>query len=252
MTCLEKFLKDHPEYEHRPEAVINDFCPNGETSGIDIPDPDYCEFDETACAKCWSRECPVPEPTNPTIKDSGTRQEFPTGAVRDIQKGKGRCDLLPLDVVCLLLPENPMDFISKFQNSGDESHLYSALLTCRMFKDISTQLLEVSMHFEEGAEKYGEDNWKKGLPVKCYINSAVRHYLKWLRGDTDERHDRAFCWNILCAIWTCKHKPELNEYGQKVCPVCSTVIPDHDNECPNCRVFTGTPDFLCELEEEYA
>ena len=29
------------------------------------------------------------------IKDSGTRREFDTGAVRDIQEGKGRMDLLP-------------------------------------------------------------------------------------------------------------------------------------------------------------
>ena len=33
------------------------------------------------------------------IKDSGERREFQSGAVRDIQEGKGRCDLLPLDVV---------------------------------------------------------------------------------------------------------------------------------------------------------
>jgi hypothetical protein len=75
--------------------------------------------------------------------------------------------------------------------------------------------LEVAIHFEEGAKKYGENNWQKGIPVHCYIDSAVRHYLKFLRGDKDEPHDRAFCWNILCAIWTCKHKPELNEYAQK-------------------------------------
>ncbi len=30
-----------------------------------------------------------------TIKDSGKRQEFSTGSVRDIQEGKGRYDLLP-------------------------------------------------------------------------------------------------------------------------------------------------------------
>lgn len=29
------------------------------------------------------------------IKDSGNRREFETGAVRDIQEGKGRCDLMP-------------------------------------------------------------------------------------------------------------------------------------------------------------
>ena len=33
------------------------------------------------------------------IKDSGNRREYESGAVRDIQEGKGRCDLMPLDVV---------------------------------------------------------------------------------------------------------------------------------------------------------
>ena len=29
------------------------------------------------------------------LKDSGHRREFETGAMRDMQEGKGRCDLLP-------------------------------------------------------------------------------------------------------------------------------------------------------------
>ena len=33
------------------------------------------------------------------IKDSGTRREFETGAVRDIQEGKGRYDLLPWEAI---------------------------------------------------------------------------------------------------------------------------------------------------------
>ena len=33
------------------------------------------------------------------IQDSGKRREYESGAVRDIQEGKGRCDLMPLDVV---------------------------------------------------------------------------------------------------------------------------------------------------------
>lgn len=33
------------------------------------------------------------------LQDSGARREFVTGAVRDIAEGKGRADLLPLDVV---------------------------------------------------------------------------------------------------------------------------------------------------------
>jgi hypothetical protein len=107
-------------------------------------------------------------------------------------------------------------------------------------------LLEVSKHFEEGAEKYGENNWQKGLPVKCYINSAVRHYLKWLRGDKDEFHDRAFCWNVICAIWTCKHKPELNDYGKTTCPVCGNAIPKDAEECPICRTCIGEPVNTCQ------
>ena len=76
------------------------------------------------------------------------------------------------------------------------------------FHDANTALLEVSKHFEEGAEKYGEYNWQKGIPESSYIDSAVRHYLKWLRGDDDERHDRAFVWNIMCLIWTHEHITE--------------------------------------------
>ena len=37
------------------------------------------------------------------ILDSGERREFNSGAVRDIQEGKGRCDLLPLEPVAKLL-----------------------------------------------------------------------------------------------------------------------------------------------------
>lgn len=158
------------------------------------------------------------------IKDSGERSEFATGAVRDIQKGKGRCDLMPLDVIAdcyhIFFPD-PDDVTGDiftalylFTQTGNARHLVNALNYKEPFDGWSDMFLEVSKQFEEGAEKYGENNWKKGLPVKCYINSAVRHYLKWLRGDQDEPHDRAYCWNIICAIWTCKHKPELNEYKE--------------------------------------
>jgi hypothetical protein len=145
------------------------------------------------------------------IKDSGNRREFDTGAVRDIQEGKGRCDLLPLDVFnnCVL------ESIENFKLTADTDYLRSAIIDSDFFPDFHTMLLEVSKHFEEGAKKYGEDNWQKGIPTHCYIDSAVRHYLKHRRGDTDEPHDRAFVWNLLCCMWTCKHKPELNGYAKE-------------------------------------
>lgn len=150
-----------------------------------------------------------------TIKDSGERREFATGAVRDIQEGKGRCDLLPLRVIGCFLHARPLDDIGLYQEEGVTLHLIDALNHTDFFSDVDTMFLEVSKHFEDGAKKYGEHNWQKGIPTHCYIDSAVRHYLKHLRGDTDEPHDRAFVWNILCCIWTCIHKPELNDYRKE-------------------------------------
>ena len=149
------------------------------------------------------------------IKDSGARSEFETGAVRDIQVGKGRCDLMPLDSVGSILNNPTLCYIAEFQRDGKVVHLRAALTSSGVYHDAYTMFLEVSKHFEDGAEKYGENNWQKGLPAYCYINSAVRHYLKHLRGDVDEPHDRAFVWNILCCIWTCTHKQELNSYEPK-------------------------------------
>lgn len=156
--------------------------------------------------------------TQPTIKDSGERRVFETGAVRDITEDKGRCDLLPLDVVADIMELSTFENIALFKESGEIRHLERILQAPKLdglFPDASTMFLEVAKHFEEGAKKYGEYNWQKGIPVHCYIDSGVRHYLKWLRGDKDERHDRSFVWNIICCIWTCKHKPELNDYAKK-------------------------------------
>lgn len=155
--------------------------------------------------------------TEPRILDSGDRTQFPSGAVRDMQKGKGRCDLLPLDVIADLMCSKTLLEIHKFQSSSDIHCLKAALeyfVECNEeWSDYVDMILDVAKHFEEGAEKYGEDNWKKGLPVKNYISSAVRHFLKWSRSDQDEPHNRAFCWNIICAIWTCENMPELNSYS---------------------------------------
>lgn len=139
------------------------------------------------------------------IKDSGARREFETGAVRDIQEGKGRCDLMPLDVATVILGGNKVvEAIAEFKREPSVRHLYNALYHfCRDVYDGNeyTMLLEVAKHFEAGALKYGENNWQKGLPPSCYIDSALRHYLKFERGDDDEPHDRAFVWNLMCCIW---------------------------------------------------
>lgn len=149
------------------------------------------------------------------IKDSGIRREFASGAVRDVQEGKGRCDLMPLSNVAHFLNHDTVIYaIAEYVKTGGIQSLYIALenFVLKLGTDMPTLMLEVAIHYEEGCCKYGERNWQKGLPLHCYIDSGVRHYLKWLRGDDDERHDRAFVWNILGAIWTHENKPELREY----------------------------------------
>lgn len=155
------------------------------------------------------------------ILDSGNRREFHSGAVRDIQEGKGRADLLPLDVVAILYEENDsipdiFEAIHAFKQSGGVGYLFRAIDTFWKLNwgCCESMLLDISIHFEEGAKKYGPDNWQKGIPVYCYIDSATRHFIKWIRGDNDENHDNAFIWNLMCAIWTCEHKPELNDYAK--------------------------------------
>ena len=148
------------------------------------------------------------------IKDSGERTEFETGAVRDMREGKGRCDLMPLDIVAEVFEANDwygevFEHLNRFLIDHDVEHIYEAIRHVLCVEDmfdgcVCTMLLEDAVHFEEGAKKYGENNWQKGLPIKCYIDSAIRHYLKWKRGDTDERHDRAFMWNLMCCAWESK------------------------------------------------
>jgi hypothetical protein len=69
--------------------------------------------------------------------------------------------------------------------------------------------LDVAKQYEDGAKKYESRNWEKGQPLHVYIDSGVRHYLKFKVGLTDEPHLRAFVWNILGAIWTHINKPEM-------------------------------------------
>lgn len=147
------------------------------------------------------------------ILDSGDRTRFESGAVRDMREGKGRCDLAPLEVMAEIIQSPVISLVSEFQKTRDTRHLYLALdqFAIEWYMEnedeytqtelCASMCLEVAKHFEEGAKKYGPDNWKRGIPVYCYIDSAVRHYLKCVRGDNDEPHARAFVWNLMCCIW---------------------------------------------------
>ena len=63
----------------------------------------------------------------PHILDSGSRREFESGAVRDIQEGKGRCDLLPLGICA--------DYIEEFEDNERAARVFRNI---RRFQESST------------------------------------------------------------------------------------------------------------------
>ena len=182
------------------------------------------------------------------IKSSGNKREFSTGSHRDMAVGKGRLDLLPADAVlktlsilnklnieggkksCMLLS---FSNAQEYMVSGDENKLCeaAAYALCAVgideadkivegytiddetdvFSTWSAGLMAVSKHYEAGAEKYGENNWKLGQPLHVLLDSGMRHNCKAIAGITDEPHFRATAWNYLCAMWMNQYLPEMKD-----------------------------------------
>jgi len=49
----------------------------------------------------------------------------------------------------------------------------------------------------EGARKYGDHNWTRGIPASVMLNHAIRHIYLYLAGDDSEDHLAHAAWNLL-------------------------------------------------------
>ena len=108
--------------------------------------------------------------SNFTIKDSGVREEYDGGMVRDTSDGK-------------------IDF--------------SLVYDGPMFK-------RWAAHLTKGAKKYDKRNWMKASGEKelsRYYESAARHFYQWMTGEVDEDHASAVMFNINSAEYL---KEKLN------------------------------------------
>jgi hypothetical protein len=160
-------------------------------------------------------------------KDSGQRRVTETGSQRDVRTGKGRYDLLPGKQVNQLMscefPEVCIDPLSagihavcQWVDSGgsvggsrlawsvawllaDEGGYTDGPSDVQVF---ARAIQRVTGLYERGAEKYGDDNWKKGQPLSWYIDSGARHFFMYLAGHRDEDHAAAVIWNVLGYMWT--------------------------------------------------
>ena len=62
-------------------------------------------------------------------------------------------------------------------------------------------LEELGEVFGEGAITHGDENWKKGMPNSVVINHMMIHFLKWQKGDRDERHIGKVMFGCCVLIW---------------------------------------------------
>lgn len=70
-------------------------------------------------------------------------------------------------------------------------------------------ILRLSRHYETGARKYKRWNYRKGIPLSSYIDSACRHLAKYQCGCDDEDHLSAVVFNVLGAMLVEEIQPEM-------------------------------------------
>lgn len=99
------------------------------------------------------------------VKDSGARHEYASGMVRDTQDGK---------------PIFGLTFASDLPYEEQ-------------------MLTRFAMHMTKAASKYGFRNWELSdsqEELERFRESALRHFLQWYFGITDEDHASSVLFNI--------------------------------------------------------
>lgn len=116
------------------------------------------DLDCVSCAKQQRRKF--------VTRDSGQREEYDSGMVRDTQEGKARFDLL--------LPVG-IPYRDQFWT-------------------------RVADLLGRGAAKYNDRNWERAAgsdELDRFKSSAQRHLMQWLTDETDEDHAAAVVFNLL-------------------------------------------------------
>ena len=107
----------------------------------------------------------------PEMKDSGKRQDFDTGAVRDTAEGKPDYSLLP-PFAWGFVHYKYGPKIGNALMSEDPECCFEMILD-DMLQDYGiNRLLE---WLRQGAAKYSAWNWAKGMPVSRCLASLGRH-----------------------------------------------------------------------------
>lgn len=63
----------------------------------------------------------------------------------------------------------------------------------------------------EGAKKYSDFNWERGMPIGDLLNHAIRHQYLYLSGDRSEDHLAHAAWGLFAAMHSEELWPHLNQ-----------------------------------------
>lgn len=183
MTCREKLAIEHPEeIDHERLGGCNG-CPH--TYGY-AKKPEECGNLSLRCWKCWDREVETDMETDvKTEVDNEVKTEVETDVDSGI-KSNGEMTVFASGAVR-----------DMHDGKGDMASLpWEAVL-------------RLSKHYEAGTIKYKRWNYRLGIPVSSFIDSACRHLAKYQCGCDDEDHLAAAAFNILGAMLMENTMPEM-------------------------------------------
>ena len=173
------------------------------------------------------------------IKQTGVAQKY-GDATRNSKEGKGRFDLIPEDVLSecfegyLNISYDRFPKTKAYKCAIEEDYIRAIIFitqseyryqynpsdnvhnTLPAVLEFSNMVKDLAIHFQKGAEMYGERNCEKGIPLWSFRDSGIRHLTQYINGETDEPHHVSAIWNFVMAEWTKIHHPERCEKSQSI------------------------------------
>jgi hypothetical protein len=90
----------------------------------------------------------------------------------------------------------PRQFDTGAQRDNGDGKLRMSLVPHKALNDVMVRYIQ-------GADAYGENNWKKGMKHSVLYDSTMRHLMQDFTGDDTE--------DIMGMIWNRDNKPEMDD-----------------------------------------
>lgn len=151
-------------------------------------------------------------------KDSGKREEFASGMIRDTQEGKLRYDLAIDGPVFRHIFKNGVfeivaaDFCEWYEHGGADLAGNVVFNLAAIEGGFALLLERYSQLMMRGMTKYSEKNWMQANGMAEYNRfkqSAARHFCQYLVGNKDEDHAVATWFNMNGAEYVLGRMPKL-------------------------------------------